>query len=311
MEGLVFENINEAQLFFLKELLASGEEIDTRGTRTLELSPVFFSIANPLKRITTLRGRNWKFATALGELSWHLSVSNDVDFICNYLSGWKNFSNDQKQIIGSCYGKRIFERKNNGVSKWEEIISLLKSDLQSRRAVISLLDSDAKLNPFEVDISCTVSLQFLIRNGKLDLIVNMRSNDVIWGLPYDFFFFSFLQELMALELNLPVGFYYHLAGSLHIYDRHYEMAKKITTGDTSFLDLEMPRMKSNELEIFLSMESEIRSGKIDIDVIKRLQVDVYWKELLEVLYFYNNKKNPKMKNEEAEFISKNKYASVV
>jgi len=103
MEKLEFENINDAQLFLLKELLNSGLEVETRSFKTLELSPVFFSITNPLKRITTLKDRNWKFATALGELSWHLSMSNDLEFICTYLSGWKNFSSDHKRVIGSCY----------------------------------------------------------------------------------------------------------------------------------------------------------------------------------------------------------------
>jgi len=191
------------------------------------------------------------------------------------------------------------------------VIDLLKNDTYSRRAVISLLDPNIELNAIELDISCTVSLQFLIRNGKVDLIVNMRSNDVIWGLPYDFFFFSFLQELMAFELGLPIGTYYHLAGSLHIYERHYEMANKIVTGDTSFLDLEMPNLRSNELETFLTIEYNIRTGNADLNMIENLQIDAYWKDLLEVLYFYNNRKMGQLKNGEINQVPKGKYAKVL
>ena len=36
-----------------------------------------------------------------------------------------------------------------------------------------------------------------------------------------------LNELNQSGLNLELGSYFHFAGSLHIYDHHYEMAKNI------------------------------------------------------------------------------------
>ena len=311
MEKLEFENINDAQLYLVRQLMEAGHPIETRGFKTLELSPVFFSVINPRKRITTLNGRNWNFAAALGELSWHLATSNEVDFIANYLSGWKNYSEDTKRITGSCYGKRIFEADKDGESKWTSIIDLLQSDIHSRRAVISLLDPEVYVNRSTPDISCTVSLQFLVRDGKIDLIVNMRSNDIIWGLPYDFFFFSYLQELMSFELNMPIGTYYHLAGSMHIYERHYEMAKKIISDNTVFNDLLMPVMPSNEIKEFLDTEYKIRSAQADLQYIENMNIDVYWKELLEVLYYYNQKKTRSISENETEAIKGNQYFAII
>ena len=67
------------------------------------------------------------------------------------------------------------------------------------------------------DVTCTFILQFFIRNNKLDLIVNMRSNDLMFGTTYDVFMFTFLQELMAAELGIDVGVYKHVANNMHIY----------------------------------------------------------------------------------------------
>jgi thymidylate synthase len=55
----------------------------------------------------------------------------------------------------------------------------------------------------------------------------MRSNDVIFGLTYDLPWFVRLQRLAAEAVGLPVGAYSHQASSLHIYERHFEMAKQI------------------------------------------------------------------------------------
>ena len=66
----------------------------------------------------------------------------------------------------------------------------------------------------------------------MHLGVNMRSNDIIFGLCNDVFTFSLFQQLMLNELNsrgakVTLGTYNHHAGSLHLYERHYSMASKI------------------------------------------------------------------------------------
>jgi thymidylate synthase len=73
-------------------------------------------------------------------------------------------------------------------------------------------------------------MQFILRRGLLDAIVVMRSNDVIWGLPYDMFLFTFLQEMMAVELGVDVGRYHHFAASLHLYEKHRSRAVQILSG---------------------------------------------------------------------------------
>ena len=99
------------------------------------------------------------------------------------------------------------------------IISELKREPFSRRAVMSIRD-------FEVDSknthpACLQSIQYFIRNGKLDCCVLFRSND----LPEAFFMNAFalikLQEKVATELGVPVGSYSHRSNSMHAYEKNF------------------------------------------------------------------------------------------
>jgi len=80
-------------------------------------------------------------------------------------------------------------------------VNLLHDDPDSRQAVISIYNNlfDQRVTK---DTPCTLSLQFLIRDGQLDMIATMRSNDLLWGFSYDINQFSFIQKLIRMFLNV-------------------------------------------------------------------------------------------------------------
>jgi thymidylate synthase len=132
------------------------------------------------------------------------------------------------------------------------------------------------------DVSCACTLQFLVREGRLHAIAYMRSNDAIWGLPYDVFLFSMLQELLATELGLPLGSYYHFAGSLHLYEYHFALARELIEAPKPE-PFEMPPMtapqQSSEL---IKAEVETRKhGTASAELLATL--DPYWADLIRVL----------------------------
>lgn len=105
--------------------------------------------------------------------------------------------------------------------------------------------------------NCTLSLHWFIRENKLHLIVSMRSNDVILGFTNDVFQFTMLQEAMMLELRktypeLGLGNYYHNAGSMHIYDRHFSMAKDIIANERA-VDVSMQPMDAFDGNIIANL----------------------------------------------------------
>jgi len=119
-----------------------------------------------------------------------------------------------------------------GWSQWDYVLNELSSDNDSRRAVIHIRSPYDSMNA-KLDVPCTLTLQFFIRNDKLSLAVNMRSSDLILGLALDVPAFTIFQEMMANDLTLKlgreikVGDYIHTSNSLHIYEKHFDMAEKI------------------------------------------------------------------------------------
>lgn len=180
-----------------------------------EICDAVFCVEDPTRNIVTSPIRKMPMRYAVGELAWYLSGSNKVKDISRFAKKWADISDDG-YTNNSAYGWRIAEKF--GFSQWEYVKSLLKKDPNSRQAVIHIKDAD---NRPTKDTPCTVYLQFFIREGKLNLSVHMRSNDIWMGVPYDMFSFCFLQMLMAMELGVEIGSYTHYAGSLHMYERDY------------------------------------------------------------------------------------------
>ena len=95
------------------------------------------------------------------------------------------------------------------------------------------------------DTPCTLSLQFLLRDGRLNLTTTMRSNDVWTGVPYDMFSFCSMQVMMAMTLGVGVGTYTHQAGSLHIYERNLPDGEKTLEGGN---ETQKPKLESSVQE---------------------------------------------------------------
>lgn len=279
----VYHNLDEILSSLCTYVLEYGDLVSTRNKLTREIYPCNFVLENVSNRCIVNPKRKWSMPLALGELAWHLDGSDSLEHLTYYASQWGHFSTGNK-IVESCYGKKIFRGEN---SQWKRLINLLKEDPFSRRAVLSFHNGNNTLRHDLNDVSCTVSLQFLIRKGRLDAITYMRSNDVILGLPYDIFLFTMLQEILARELGVECGRYFHNVGSMHIYERHFELAEVIRDSRfNSFLTMS-PVEELNLLEDYLSFERELRFN----NKVPAFDNASYWGTLKEILLSFRLKKS--------------------
>lgn len=120
------------------------------------------------------------------------------------------------------------------------VIEKFKEDIQTREAVITIHDPVADdFNGVGVDTSspllktkdtpCTRSIHFMLVDGKLNCYVDMRSNDLIWGLSaVNIFNFTLMQEYVAAIVGVPVGKYYHKVDNLHVYQDFILMIEEIS-----------------------------------------------------------------------------------
>lgn len=283
-----FTNLDAVQRWALSAALETGLSSAPRGLPTRELLAQGFTLECPRRRRIMTPERRWSFPLAIGEFCWHASGSNDVSSIAYYAPRWQDFADDQKRIGGSCYGTRIFSAGDGSPSQWSSLLNLLIEDPTTRRAVLDLQSFGPALTNDAKDVSCTMGIQFFVRGGKLHAVVNMRSNDIIWGLPYDVFLFTMLQELLASTLLLELGSYCHFVGSLHLYERQMPLARRILAAPLP-PESEMPPMeKPEQLSAFLDCEAAIRTG-VCYDTSGLCE---YWRGLAEVLQSYAARQQP-------------------
>lgn len=201
-----------------KELLENGKTVSPRGKETKELLMQQIMIENPRARIAHHHDRKFSTIFALIESIMLFEEFNRVVAYSLFNDNISQFSDNGVTFYGD-YGGRV-------AHYIPKVIEKLREDPETRQAYIPIFDRKDMMNE-TLDTPCTMGLNFIIRDGKLNLSVTMRSNDIIWGLPYDIFNFTMLQEIVANSLNMKMGWYMHTATSLHVYEKHYDLLKKL------------------------------------------------------------------------------------
>lgn len=260
-------------------LLENGEKSCPRNMDTQEIEVAMIRVKNPRTRMINHELRNVSISFAIGEWLWHMEGRNDLKMIQYYAPSYYKYSDDGKTLNGA-YGPRI----KKSLTK---IVETLKKDPDSGRAVVPIYwkeDAGHDSN----DIPCTIGFQFLIRNNKLNMIVNMRSNDIFLGFPYDIFNFTMWQEYVACKLNIDIGTYTHIANSLHFYEKDREKIIRASMVET-VKENEMGKMPKEDLEKQLSLLYEIEEkirNKQEYDISKQ---NDYFSKITKELEKYNNK----------------------
>lgn len=113
------------------------------------------------------------------------------------------------EVFHGAYGPRLR-------NQMEGLIEELHAHPESRRAFVTIWDP-AYDQQDRRDLPCTTSFQFLRRDGYMYCIVNMRSNDVVWGTTYDLFQFGILHRAVAKCFGDRCAPLTVNVGSLHIY----------------------------------------------------------------------------------------------
>ena len=182
---------------------------------TKALFNVGFYLQNPLDNKITNKERNWKEEYAEAEWQWYLSGDRNIEKLGEIYGKippiWERMA-DHNGNVNSNYGWQWLRN-----DQYEYIIDKLKFENDTRHAAISIYDCKENLD-YENDTPCTYAVQFTIINDKLCMSVYMRSNDLWYGFCNDQYCFSMLQKKVAEDVNKQVGWYYHHAHNVHLYN---------------------------------------------------------------------------------------------
>jgi thymidylate synthase len=188
----------------------------SRGNRSRECVNVAFTLTDPRRRTPYLRSRAPNIVFNYAEALWYLTGRDDLDMIGYYAPRLRSLSVDGFRLTGTAYGPWLFgPLGEERPSQWSRVLDLLRRDPDTKRAVMTVMRPAELIDPGNPDVSCTLTLQFLLRDGRLHLVATMRGNDAMLGLVCDVFSFTVLQELTALQLGVELGTYTHQVASMH------------------------------------------------------------------------------------------------
>lgn len=286
-----FDDVNHALPILARHLGGAVKVGSRQGEMTRERLMTHFELANPLNRYITVPGRRASLPAQIAETMWVLAGRNDIAWLQNYLPRAGEFSDDGETWRAG-YGPRIRSWRakeftagpGTGQSMYHErhidqlrhVVSLLKDDPNTRRAVISLYDPAVDTAPGK-DIACNNWLHFIARGGELHLHVATRSNDLWWGWSgINQFEWSVLLEIVAELTSLRVGQITYDITSLHLYEKHWERALEVANHGVNLTGPGQPfnglaSRQVNDLDIaiqwWFEAEEKLRNGAPNGDVV--------------------------------------------
>ncbi len=244
-------------LDIVRKILETGvEKSDRTGTGTIAIAGAMFEhdMSRGFPLLTT---KKMPFKIVATELEFFIKGITDKEWLkerkCHIWDEWCNpkkvpYAHDEEtkqkmaeeRDLGAVYGFQWRHFNGNyenydtdytgkGVDQLKNLIELLKKDPSSRRMIVnawnpSMLDQMA-LPP------CHYCFQVTVIDGKLNLLWNQRSVDVMLGLPFNIASYAILLHLLAKEAGLEEGKLVGFLGDVHIYSNHVEGAREQLSRD--------------------------------------------------------------------------------
>lgn len=224
-----------------KEILSNGYSSEGTGVRTRwedgaeanYISIVGVSNKYDLEKefpMITLRNNTNTVKRAIDEILWiWQKKSNKVSDLNSHI--WDQWAGEDG-TIGKAYGYQLAKKyefkTKDGMQTLDQVdymLYLLKNDPASRRIMTNIFDfgdlKDMNLEP------CAFGTQWLVKGGKLHLILNQRSQDMLAANGWNTMQYAALQCMVAQCVGLKPGTLTHNIGDCHIYDRHVPLIEKL------------------------------------------------------------------------------------
>jgi len=276
MRALSFRNPHEALPILLDALFKTGIERDSRNGKVLQLTgPTLVEFTHPWERVIFWPERDANPIFHAYEMLWMLAGRQDVAGVAHYVKRMATFSDDTQTLNGA-YGFRW--RHHFGYDQLDLIVENLKKNPNDRRQVLAMWDATSSYdfeqlsdlqNQNSKDLPCNTHAYVAINpDGRLELTVINRSNDLVWGLlGANCVHFSWLQEYLAARIGVPMGSMFTLTNNLHGYLETIEPLRDLPMNQgASPYELGIVKYQPLEQSSMLEFERDLqRLGKGDYE----------------------------------------------
>ena len=225
-------NVDQIRRHFRTALMHEDFTIDRTGAKTIELIGASFIADEP----AIFGNPNNVYIDA--EIKWYESEDANVNTLGEIYGSipkaWAVSANKHGEV-NSNYGKLIFSKKY--YNQFKHAVTELLVNPDSRRAQIIYNRPSMWLEYNEDgknDFICTNAQSFYIRDGKLHMVSQMRSNDVVYGYMNDYSWARSVQNMVLMNMNmardrddpqrkLEAGDLIWQVMNLHVYERHFKL----------------------------------------------------------------------------------------
>jgi len=226
-------SVKDIREHFINELKDEAYTIDKTGQKTIELIGASFLADEPAIFGTV----NQAYVDA--EIAWYESQSTNINDIYHGEkeppAAWKYTANKHGEI-NSNYGYLIFSDEMG--NQYSNVLDELLENPDGRRASC-IYNRPSIWNDFKTngknDFICTNSVTYYIRDGLLHSVVQMRSNDVIYGYKNDYAWQRYVMEKLCWDYTnldrydqgrvIEPGMMMWQVQNLHVYERHFDLVK--------------------------------------------------------------------------------------
>lgn len=223
--------VADIRQLFIDELNDEQFTADKTGEETIEILGASFVADEP----AIFGDPNEEYIAQ--EIGWYESQSTNIHDIREGEppAAWK-YAADSHGNINSNYGTLIFS--DQYYNQFDQVVEELMNNPVGRRAtmVYNRPSIWAEYNKNGMsDFICTNAVSYYIRNNELQAVVQMRSNDVVFGYKNDYAWQRYVMQRICDRINLSdqfmfeddiePGFLYWQVQNLHVYEKHFHLIK--------------------------------------------------------------------------------------
>lgn len=230
MLNITEKNVTSALPVAVMHLKHGGVVQESQHGVTIEYpEPVSVCYQNPMERVLFNDKREPNPFFQFFESLWILAGRDDVAFLTKFNKNMANYSDNKIDYYGA-YGMRLRNDDNgDGFDQIQLAIDRLKANQDDRQVVLTIRRA-RDLWYTGKDTPCNMLVACKIREGRLNIHVMNRSNDLLWGMMgTNIVQFSMLQEYMANKIGCGVGTYHQTTDSMHVYANDlWDIAKEMS-----------------------------------------------------------------------------------
>jgi len=228
---MLIPSVKDIREFFVGELADEAYTIDRTGQKTIEMIGASFIASEP----AIFGEPNQEYINA--EIEWYESMSTNINRLAQIYgkspAAWQYSANEHGEI-NSNYGTLIYS--DQYFNQYDNVLQELLENPDGRRATM-VYNRPNIWSDFEADgkndFICTNAVTYYIRDGVLHCVVQMRSNDVVFGYRNDYAWQQYVLEKLCWDFNhedrydqgrtIEPGLMTWQVQNLHVYERHFNL----------------------------------------------------------------------------------------